>query len=101
MIQVVHLADRAILVPAPLDDQAPRSQGMSFSTSERMFVSVALVLTICFAQVDNYYILSIRPAKTVRWIIIWSYTAIRLPDVRPLPLLYCTARVLTELTGLC
>lgn len=29
---------------------------------------------------DNYFLLSIRQAQTTRWIIGWSFTAVRLPD---------------------
>lgn len=36
-------------------------------------------------KINNYYILSIRPAKTVRWIIIWSLTDVRLPDTLTRP----------------
>jgi hypothetical protein len=33
-------------------------------------------------KIDNYILLSIRQAHTTRWIIGWSFTDIRLPDVR-------------------
>lgn len=34
------------------------------------------------SQCDNYFILSIKPSKTTRWILGWSHTPYRLPDVR-------------------
>ncbi|ORX39814.1 hypothetical protein BD324DRAFT_678907 [Kockovaella imperatae] len=36
-------------------------------------------------KIDNYFIKSIKQAKTSRWIIGWSYSEIRLPDSLTLP----------------
>jgi methyltransferase len=33
------------------------------------------------AQIENYFIKSIKPSKTTRWILGWSYGEARLPDV--------------------
>ncbi|ORY33763.1 hypothetical protein BCR39DRAFT_519100 [Naematelia encephala] len=39
-----------------------------------------LVDLLCENQVENYFIRSIKPAKTVRWILAWSHSPSRLPD---------------------
>lgn len=33
------------------------------------------------AQIENYFVKSIKPSKTTRWILGWSYGEVRLPDV--------------------
>jgi len=32
-------------------------------------------------QIDNYFITSIKPARTQRWILAWSFGSKRVPDV--------------------
>lgn len=30
---------------------------------------------------SNYYVVQLRQARTIRWILVWGYTGYRLPDV--------------------